>query len=595
MSATAQKYRSYLDYTFKLAWRQRRRVTALMVLMALVTVTRLGEPYLYKVIVDTLTSGIVAKVFSAGQIKILMGSVGIWAVLAIVTNIGDSWKHFLSWELGNQSSQWVHMDGYRRLLRLDHQQHTKRHSSRYTQIVDDADTSIWEMTHWWFGRFIPAGIGFVAMLILAFTISVPMTLVALSVIPPGLLIVVFMINKYEQEQRATNKLWKLKHEHMADQVANIVTYKLNQDEKRFIAIQKAYSHRAQHKQTMLNKKWRLAQMLNVDSLARFVILGMGIFLVKDGAITLGTLFMFMGLLGEILMPLHLMGDILPQYSRRARYIEKQLHLMAQKDSIVDPRRPKKIEKMNGKIELRDVIFRYNPEEAKGFFMDRISLVIEPGQHVAIVGHSGSGKSTIMGLMTRLMDVTEGAVLIDDVDIRDVTQEDLRRHLGVVLQENALYNETVAENIAYGHPQATRRQIVAACRRAAAHEFIKRLPKGYDTSIGERGVRLSGGEKQRLAIARAILKNPRIVILDEPTSALDSITEARVQRGLDELIKNRTAVVIAHRLSTVRNADKIIVLEGGRLIAYGSHLELLRSSPIYSEMVELQTGGFLADE
>jgi len=164
-----------------------------------------------------------------------------------------------------------------------------------------------------------------------------------------------------------------------------------------------------------------------------------------------------------------------------------------------------------------------------------------------------------------------------------------------LQEHSLYNETVAQNIAYGKPHAARKEIEAAAKKAAAHYYIEKLPQGYDTMIGERGVRLSGGEKQRLAIARAILKNPKMVVLDEPTSALDSITEAKVQKGLEALIGGRTAITIAHRLSTVRNADKIIVLKEGRIAATGTHSELLRGYAEYREMVELQTGGFLEDE
>lgn len=418
---------------------------------------------------------------------------------------------------------------------------------------------------------------------------------SLLVVPVGLGIIIFMINKYDAEQRRVNKLWNKKHEHMSDQIANIITYKLNQDEARFMHVQQGYSDRASAGQTNLNRKWRLVEVLNPDAVARFMVMALGIFLVKEGAITLGTLFMFMGLLNEILMPLHMLGDILPQYSRRAREIEKGVKLLAEEDFVVDAKKTKKLKDVKGGLEFQNVSFVYDAEDARGFKIEDLSFAIRPGEHVAFVGHSGAGKSTIVALFTRLVDPTSGVVLLDGEDIRKYKQAEYRSILGTVLQEHSLYNETVAENIAYGKHNAKREDIVEAAKKAYAHEFIEKLPKGYDTLIGEKGVRLSGGQKQRLAIARAILKNPKVVILDEPTSALDSITEAKVQKGLQSLMEGRTTVTIAHRLSTVRNADKIIIMRDGKLVAQGSHFELLRSCPEYAEMVELQTGGFLADE
>ena len=421
-----------------------------------------------------------------------------------------------------------------------------------------------------------------------------MTLISLSVIPIGLAIIIFMMNRYDDEQRKVNKLWNNKHEHLSDQISNIITYKLNQDESLFLEIQKGFSDRAQAAQTFLNKKWRLVEMLNPDVIARFLVMGVGVFFVKDGLITLGTLFLFLGLLNEILIPLHLLGDILPQYSRRARHIDRFLNLLKEEETIVDPKKPQKIKPVKGKMEFRNVCYTY-PGKQNHFGIKNLSFTIQPGEHMAIVGHSGAGKSTIMALMTRLIDPTEGAILLDDIDIRNFKQADYRQIIGTVLQEHSLYNETVARNIAYAKHHAEREEIIAAAKKAAANNFIMKLPNGYDTLVGERGVRLSGGEKQRLAIARAILKDPRIVILDEPTSALDSITEAKVQKGLDVLVEGRTTVTVAHRLSTVRNADNILVLHSGQRIGLGSHLELFKTCEEYREMVELQIGGFLADE
>lgn len=585
----------YLRYTFQLIWRQKRKFLFLATLVLFDTGLRLIQPFFFKVVVDTLTAGLVQNSFSADQLKTMFEVIGFWFIFAVIGNVVNAENHYLVWNIGSESSQEVHMAGYRRLLNLDYHRHTQKHSSQYAKIVDEADTSVWEMTNWWLGRFFPAFIGFAGMLVIAFAMSWQMTLVSLSVIPPGLAIIIFMIKRYEERQYQVNKLWNLKHEHLSDQISNIITYKLNQNEDLFMKVQKGYSDRAADAQTALNGKWRLTEMLNPDSIARFLVMGMGVFLVKDGSITLGTLFMFMALLTEILVPLHLLGDILPQYSRRARHIDKLIKLLEEKDAVTDPKRSKKIGEVHGKIEFRGVDFSYPGSDKKAFRLSGIHFAIEPGQTVALVGHSGCGKSTMMSLVARLNDPSSGEILLDGVNIKKYPQEQYRRLIGTVLQEHSMYNETIAQNIAYGKPDASRDEIIAAAKKAAAHQFIEKMPQGYDTLIGERGVRLSGGEKQRLAIARAILKNPRIVVLDEPTSALDSITEAKVQKGLDSLIADRTCLVIAHRLSTVRNADKIIVMKEGRIEAVGTHSELLHGCADYREMVELQTGGFLADD
>jgi ATP-binding cassette subfamily B protein len=583
----------YLKYTFGLVLRQKKKFIFLVFLRLLDSATRLVQPYIYKLVVDTLTVGLTTS-FTQAQVEFLMKVLVFWFVVAVLYNIINAQSHYVTWEIGGLASQRVHMEGYKRLLRLDYHKHTQKHSSRYAKIVDDADTGTWEMTQWWLGRFMPSLMGFTGMLIIAFSVSWSMTLMSLAVIPFGLAMIFTMIKKCEDQQRSVNKMWNRKHEHLSDQIANIITYKLNQDEKLFLDVQKGYSDKAHKGQLALNRKWRITEMLNPDVIARFSVMALGIWMVKDGGITLGTLFMFMGLMSEILVPLHMLGDILPQYSRRARYIERYLELENQIDTVADPKKPKKTGEVKGRIEFKNVAFNYSGGEDT-FGLKDVSFTIEPGEHVAMVGHSGAGKSTIMALITRLADPTSGRILLDGVDIRKFRQADYRALIGTVLQEHSLYNETVAQNIAYGKPDASRKEIQAAARKAAAHYYVEKLPKGYDTMIGERGVRLSGGEKQRLAIARAILKDPAIVVLDEPTSALDSITEAKVQKGLEALIEGRTAITIAHRLSTVRNADKIIVLKDGKIAATGTHSELLRSYPEYREMVELQTGGFLEDE
>jgi ATP-binding cassette subfamily B protein len=242
----------------------------------------------------------------------------------------------------------------------------------------------------------------------------------------------------------------------------------------------------------------------------------------------------------------------------------------------------------GRVTFQDVTFRYFKGSEP--VLNHVSFEAKPGQTVALLGATGSGKTTIINLIPRFYDVSEGRVRIDGHDVRDVTLENLRSHIGIVLQETTLFSGTIRENIAYGKPEASMDEIRAAAQAAAAHEFIMEFPQGYGTPVGERGSTLSGGQKQRIAIARALLLNPRILILDDSTSSVDVATEYRIQQALDRLMQGRTSFVIAQRISTVLNADQIMVLDKGRIAARGTHEELLETSEAYAEIYSSQLLG-----
>jgi len=247
---------------------------------------------------------------------------------------------------------------------------------------------------------------------------------------------------------------------------------------------------------------------------------------------------------------------------------------------------------SGRIEFHNVSFRYNPEGSGENVLSDINLSIEPGEVVGIVGGTGTGKSTLVHLIPRLYDVTQGAVCVDGVDVRDYRLEDLRRSIGIVLQKNTLFSGTIRENLLWGNENATQEEIEAACKAAQAHDFIMSFPDGYETQLGQGGVNLSGGQKQRLCIARAMLKKPKILILDDSTSAVDSTTEAKIRAAFYQNLAGTTVLIIAQRISSVQEADKIIVLDDGRIAGIGTHAELLASNTIYQEIYHSQQEGVL---
>jgi subfamily B ATP-binding cassette protein MsbA len=256
-----------------------------------------------------------------------------------------------------------------------------------------------------------------------------------------------------------------------------------------------------------------------------------------------------------------------------------------KPTVVEKTDAFELETIKEKIEIKQASFHY--DTASGKVLQDIDLVIKKGELVAIVGPTGSGKSTLVNLIPRFYDVTEGHILFDGVDVKDVSFKSLRGQVGIVTQEAILFNDTVKNNIAYGTFDVSLDQIQSAAQMAFANYFVEKMPKGYDTIVGDRGFRLSGGEKQRLTIARAILKNPPILILDEATSQLDSESEKFVQEALDKLMQGRTVIAIAHRLSTIMKADKIVVLEAGKIVGMGKHDDLLFSTPLYRRLYETQ--------
>lgn len=306
--------------------------------------------------------------------------------------------------------------------------------------------------------------------------------------------------------------------------------------------------------------------------------------VLSGWLSLGTLILFISFTNMFYQPVRMLMNLTEAFQESATAAERIFNVMDMPSDVGDHEQAVDLDDVRGQVVIEDVSFGYNPGER---VLKNVSLAVQPGEMIGLVGQTGSGKSTLVSLIARFYDPDRGRILLDGVDLRDIRTRSLRAHVGMVLQDPFLFAGTIRENIAYGRSDASDEEIIQAAKAANAHDFIMNLPDGYDSDVGERGVSLSGGEKQRVSIARAILKDPRILILDEATSAVDTATEAMIQDAMDRLVKGRTTFAIAHRLSTLRNADRLVVMEQGEVAEMGTHDELIAADGLYAELCRIQ--------
>jgi len=419
------------------------------------------------------------------------------------------------------------------------------------------------------------------------TMDVPLTIVALLAFPFYAFSVKYFFGRLRDLTRERSQALANVQSYLHERVQGmsiIKSFALEKHEQKIFDetndgfLEKAIDH------TKWNAK-AFAVVNTITDIAPLLVIGYAGYQVIQGNLTLGTMVAFIAYIERLYNPLRRLVNSSTTLTQSFASMDRVFELVDEEYEVTDKEGAKDLGIVDGKLEFRGVSFHYNDGETE--VLSNLNFTVKPGETVAFVGMSGGGKSTIVSLIPRFYDVTEGAILMDDHDLKDVTIHTLRDQIGLVLQDSILFSDSVKSNILMGKPGASDEEVIAAARAANAHDFIEMLPNGYDTKVGERGVKLSVGQKQRIAIARVFLKNPPILILDEATSALDLESEALIQDSLERLAHDRTTLIVAHRLSTITHADQILVIDHGKLEERGTHDELMKKQGVYYNLFQVQ--------
>ena len=542
------------------------------------------EPILFGRIIDQLAN----SQGGARQVSWpdLLPLVGAWVGFGLFIIVCGTLVALHADRLAHRHSQKVRTDYFEHVLQLPLSYHTGTHSGRLMKVMITGTNTLWGL---WLSFFREHLVSFVSLLVL-----MPLTLFLnwrfgiLLMILCGVfaILIALVLRKSEKLQSAVEGYYSDMAERTTDTLGNIALIQsFARIEVEVMAMKKVGDQLLGAQMPVLSW-WALAAVLTRASttLTMLAVLVVGIFLYLAGQTTVGEIVMFMSfatmLIGKLEQVVHFANQMVMDAPRVTEFFEIFDTEPAVRDrpDAIDPGR------LRGLVEFKDVSFSY---DGKRPAVEDINFTALPGETIALVGATGAGKSTALALLHRVFDPQSGAVKIDGMDIRGLTLSGLRRNIGVVFQEALLFNRSIRENLIVGKPDATEEEMREACRRAQALEIIERNPDGFNAAVGERGRLLSGGERQRLSIARALLKNPPILILDEATSALDALTEAKVQAALVEVMKGRTTFVIAHRLATIRNATRILVFQDGRIIETGSFDELVRFGGHFAELARTQ--------
>ena len=586
MTETVQLFRRF-HRAVRFALPQRNAIVAILALTLLMAAANAAEPLALKFIFDSL----------GGEEKVrrLVQGLAVLAALSLGREAARGFSDWLTWRtrIGLQYALLEATIGklHHMPLRLQRSEGVGAIMTRLDRSIQGFVAAVTQLLF----NILPALVFLVISILIMFRLDWRLALLVLVFAPMPALIAMRAAPEQVRRERALLDRWVGIYSRFNEVLSGLLIVRSNTMEEveknRFLS-KVAEANRLVIRGVATDTGYGATSNL-VIAVARLAAIALGAYLAMRGEVTVGTVVAFLGYVGGLFGPVQGLSGIYQTLARASVSLDEIYNILDVQEYLGDSPDAMELTQVRGEVEFEEVHFAY--EQSGRPLLDGIDLHVNAGETVAIVGPSGSGKTTLMALLMRFYDPVEGAIRIDGHDLRTLKQSSVRRNIGVVLQDPLLFNDTIRANISYARPEASMAEVEAAARTANAHEMIQRLPEGYNSMVGERGGLLSVGERQRITIARAILKDPRILVLDEATSSLDAESEAAVQSAIEALMKTRTTFIIAHRLSTVVNADRIIVLREGRIVESGPHLELLRANGYYASLVRRQQHGMIPND
>ncbi|OUB32952.1 ABC transporter ATP-binding protein [Bacillus cereus] len=542
-------------------------------------------PWLLKYIIDDVIQSDAGLQEKTSQLIIAIGIA--FFIFAILRPPVEYYRQYLAQRISNTVLYDLrkHIFGHLQKLSLRYYSNTKT-GEIISRVIHDVEQTKDFVITGLMNVWLDTATIFIAIIVM-FSMDVKLTFVALLILPIYAISVKYFYGRLRKLTRERSQALATMQGYLYERIQGIrVTRSFALEEyekglfkkKNNVFLKKALTHTSWSART-------LSAVNTLTDLGPLLVIGFAAHEVIQGALTLGTMVAFVGYMDSLYSPLRRLVNASTTLTQSFASMDRVFELLDEKYDIINAPNAIKSKQLNGEIVFENVSFHYNIHEKN--VLSNLSLIIQPGEKVAIVGTSGGGKSSLASLIPRFYDVSNGAVYIDGINVREYDMKNLRSHIGIVLQDNLLFSDTIQTNILYGNPNATKEEVISAAKAAQIHHFITELPDGYDTVVGERGIKLSGGQRQRVAIARVFLKNPSLLILDEATSALDLENERYIQEALQRLASERTTIIIAHRLATITHVDTIIYVEDGEIKEKGSHKELMKQRGFYYNLYQLQ--------
>jgi ATP-binding cassette subfamily B protein len=586
MTETVQLFSSF-HRAVRFALPQRNAILAILALTLLMAAANAAEPLALKLIFDSLTA--------ERTLPPLLQGIVILAVLSLVREAAHGLSDWLTWRtrMGLQYALLEATVGklHNMPLRLQRSEGVGAIMTRLDRSIQGFVGAVTQILF----NILPALVFLIISISIMFSLDWRLALLVLAFAPMPALIAMRAAPEQVRRERALLDRWARIYSRFNEVLSGILivrSFTMEEVEKNRFLGDVADANQLVIRGVATDTGYGATSNL-VIAVARLCAIAAGGYLAVQGEVTVGTIVAFLGYVGGLFGPVQGLSGIYQTLSRASVSLEEIFRILSIQEYLGDSPDAKELTHVRGDVEFENVHFHY--EQSGRPLLAGINLSVKAGETVAIVGPSGSGKTTLMALLMRFYDPLEGTIRIDGHDLRTLKQSSIRRSIGVVLQDPLLFNDSVRANISYARPNAGLAEIEAAARAANAHDMIMRLPERYDSLVGERGALLSVGERQRITIARAILKDPRILILDEATSSLDAESEAAVQSAIEALMRTRTTFIVAHRLSTVVNADRIVVLREGHIVESGPHAELLRKNGYYASLVRRQHHGLIPND